>query len=71
MPELKLARLAERTPIKLTISIMPDLNERLIAYADLYRETYGRKESVADLIPAMLTAFVDGDRAFARKRAGA
>lgn len=70
MPELKLSRLPERTPVKLTIAVLPDLNERLAAYADLYRETYGREETVADLIPAMLESFIDSDRAFVRKRAG-
>jgi len=69
MPELKLPRLPDRLPVKLTLSIMPDLHERLSAYADLYREAYGREEAIADLVPAMLTAFMDSDRAFARRRA--
>lgn len=36
--------------------------------AALYEATYGETESVADLIPFMLRAFLDGDRAFSRAR---
>jgi hypothetical protein len=37
-------------------------------YAELYREAYGQAEPVQELIPAMLVGFLDGDRAFARRR---
>ncbi|WP_136661413.1 DUF2274 domain-containing protein, partial [Nitratireductor sp. XY-223] len=36
--------------------------------AALYRATYGETESVADLIPFMLEAFLDSDRTFAKAR---
>jgi hypothetical protein len=68
MPDLKLAKLPDRTPIKLAITITPDLHEALQAYAALYASAYGREEPVVELVPAMLTAFLDGDRAFARAR---
>jgi hypothetical protein len=47
---------------------MPDLHQALVDYAALYAETYGRDEPVAELIPAMLVAFLESDRAFARGR---
>jgi hypothetical protein len=68
MPELKLARLPDRTPIKLAITITPDLNEALRDYALLYATTYGVEEPVAELIPAMLSAFLLSDRSFAKAR---
>ena len=68
MPELKLARLPDRTPIKLAITITPDLNEALRGYAQLYAATYGVEEPVAELIPAMLSAFLLSDRSFAKTR---
>lgn len=68
MPDIKLGRLPDRTPMKMTLSIMPDLAADLTFYADLYREAYGREEAVADLIPAMLTNFLAADRAFAKAR---
>lgn len=69
MPELKLARLPDRTPVKLAITVTPDLHQMLQQYAALYAEAYGRKESVTELVPAMLAAFLESDRNFVRSRA--
>lgn len=68
MAELKLARLPDRTPVKLTITVSPDLKADLDVYAGLYEQTYGQKEPVAGLIPAMLAGFLESDRAFCRSR---
>lgn len=68
MPDLKLAQLPERTPVKLTFSATPDLYQALTDYAALYAQTYGREEPLADLIPAMLIAFLESDRAFHKAR---
>jgi hypothetical protein len=68
MADLKLAQLPDRTPVRLSISVMPDLHQALTRYAALYAQTYGREEPVADLIPAMLSAFLDSDRAFSKER---
>jgi hypothetical protein len=69
MPELKLAKLPDRMPIKLAITVTPDLSKLLGDYAEAYRETYGQTENVADLIPHMLQSFLDSDRGFVRSRA--
>jgi hypothetical protein len=68
MAELKLARIPDRTPVKLTISISPDLQQALADYAVAYEAAYGQRESVADLVPYMLASFLGSDRAFARTR---
>lgn len=68
MAELKLPQLADRTPLKLSIAVLPDLHQALVEYAALYAQTYGRDEPIAELIPAMLTTFLEGDRAFVRSR---
>ena len=68
MPDLRLRKLPERTPIKLTISISPDLNRALTDYAALYEESYAQAEPVQELIPAMLEAFLEADRNFAQRR---
>lgn len=68
MSGLKLARLPDRSPIKLALTIAPDLHNSLAEYAALYAETYGSAEPVADLIPAMLASFLESDREFARRR---
>jgi hypothetical protein len=68
MPELKLGKLPDRTPVKLVITVTPDLRQMLQQYAALYAEAYGREESVVELVPAMLAAFLESDRAFAKAR---
>ncbi len=70
MADLKLARLPDRTPVKVTISMAPDLHQTLLDYAALYAAAYGREEAVTELIPAMLTSFLESDRAFMRSRRG-
>lgn len=68
MNNLKLAKLPDRTPVKLTISLLPDLHQRLQDYASAYAEVYGIEESISELAPAMIAAFLDADRGFARGR---
>jgi hypothetical protein len=68
MSELKLGKLPDRTPVKITITVSPDLNQALREYAAIYRTTYGESESVSDLIPFMLGAFLESDRGFAKAR---
>ena len=68
MPELKLAKLPDRTPVKITIALNPDLNQALRDYAAIYRAKYGEAESVAELIPFMLGAFLESDKGFAKAR---
>ncbi|MDQ8757488.1 DUF2274 domain-containing protein [Sphingosinicella sp. LHD-64] len=68
MADLKLAKLPDRTPVKLTISLTPDLHGALADYAALYASTYGETEPIAELVPAMLGTFLESDRSFARNR---
>lgn len=69
MVDLKLGKLPDRTPVKLSITITPDLQAALQDYAAVYSETYGVEEPVVELVPAMLAAFLESDRNFARRRA--
>jgi hypothetical protein len=64
MAAIKLERLQDRVPVKITISVSPDLNRALAEYARAYEEAYGVAESAGDLIPAMLEAFLAADRGF-------
>ena len=69
MAGVKLAKLPDRTPVKVTIIVSPDLARALGEYAEVYEAAYGRREEIADLIPAMLANFLESDRAFVRARA--
>ena len=68
MAAIKLGKLPDRTPVKLTISLLPDLKQALDDYAALYSATYGEDEPVTELIPQMLAAFLASDRSFAKRR---
>jgi hypothetical protein len=68
MADLKLSKLPDRTPVKLSITITPDLQAALQQYAMAYFAAYGVEEPVAELVPAMLAAFLESDRGFMRSR---
>lgn len=68
MADLKLGKLPDRVPIKLTVAVLPDLHQALQDYAALYAQAYGSQEPVAELIPAMLASFLESDRGFMRSR---
>jgi hypothetical protein len=70
MTELKLPKLPDRTGVKITITASANLNRDLHEYADAYAASYGSKETVADLIPYMLSAFIAGDSGFKRLKTG-
>jgi hypothetical protein len=68
MPNLKLSQLPDRTPVKITITLSPELHRALGEYAEIYNRTYGEREPVTELVPHMLTAFLASDRGFAKAR---
>ena len=68
MTDLKLGKLPDRTPVKITFTAGAELNKSLQTYAEFYRETYGQEEPVPELIPYMLEAFLKSDSTFAKVR---
>lgn len=70
MADIKLARLPDRTPVKLTITVTPDLHLALADYAAIYQQTYGEAQAIIELVPHMLAAFLASDRCFAKAREG-
>jgi hypothetical protein len=65
---LKLTQLPDRIPVKLTITLQPDLKKALDDYAALYARTYGAEEPVAELVPFMLESFLKADAGFRKGR---
>jgi|CXWL01.1.fsa_nt_gi hypothetical protein len=65
---LRLSKLPERTPVRLTIVLDPASHALLQEYSTLYSATYGQEETLSELIPFMLRSFVEGDKAFVRAR---
>ncbi len=65
---LKLGQLPDRESAKITFTADADLKVALNDYAEIYRQTYGQNEGVAELIPYMLDAFMNADPGFKRAR---
>ncbi|MEM6898148.1 MAG: DUF2274 domain-containing protein [Pseudomonadota bacterium] len=65
---LRLEKLPDRTPVRMTLAIDPELAEALTDYAAIYRQTYGSEEKPEALIPAMLESFLKADNGFKRAR---
>ena len=65
---LRLAKLPDRTPVRITIMVAPELAAALADYAEIYRQSYGAEEKPETLVPAMLEAFLGGDAGFRRAR---
>ena len=65
--ELKLAKLPDRTPVKIAVTVSPQLARKLNLYTELYNALYpGNDETIVDLIPYMLESFLEADRNFAK-----
>jgi hypothetical protein len=70
MSTIKLAKLPDKTPVKLAIMVAPDLHQALQDYAAAYAASYGLEVPFTDLVPAILSAFLEGDRGFQQQRKG-
>ena len=66
MAPLKLGKLPDRETTKITFTANAELAALLDEYAIAYEREYGQKETIADLIPRMLEAFIRSDRGFRR-----
>ena len=64
MASLKLGKLPDRETTKITFTASAELNALLADYAAAYEAEYGLRESITDLIPHMLEAFIKTDRRF-------
>ncbi len=67
MVGLKLDKLPDRKTVKITFTASAELNKLLADYASGYEVEYGQRESVNDLIPHILEAFIKTDRGFQKK----
>ncbi|PZR82535.1 MAG: DUF2274 domain-containing protein [Stutzerimonas stutzeri] len=72
MTKLKLGRLADDRPVKLTVELPAGVHRDLAAYAAaLAAETGGEAVTPEKLVAPMLARFMASDRGFARSRRGA
>lgn len=67
-PNLKIAKVRDMTPTKLSISVTPDLKADLETYTSLYERAYGDQQETTALIPLMLEAFLATDSGFKKAK---
>jgi len=65
---LKLAKLPNMKPAKISASLPPDLMGDLEIYAKIYEQTYGEKQPVNALVPSMLAGFLASDHGFKKAK---
>ena len=67
---MKLPLMPDRTPVKVQLSIAPDLMRDIKEYAELYRETYKqtKAEPVTEILPFIVRHYLDSDKDFAKAR---
>lgn len=66
--KLRLGPLPKTEIVRLTIALPATVKADLDCYAELYGAVYGAAVDAAALVPHMLAAFMERDRAFRRSR---
>ncbi|WP_375207662.1 DUF2274 domain-containing protein [Hyphococcus sp.] len=65
---LKIGAIPDRTPVKVTASLPPDVYEALQDYAAIHAREFGQEASPGDLAALMIERFLSSDAAFRRAR---
>jgi hypothetical protein len=68
MTKLRLPPLPKSQTVKVTVSLSAELNAALEQYAELHSQVSGERNDLTRLIPYMLEAFIESDRAFRASR---
>ena len=67
-PTLRIAKLPDLTPVKMTVSLEPELHKTLEDYARIYSDNYCETVKPAELVPSMIAGFLATDNGFKRAR---
>lgn len=67
-PKLRIGKLPDLTPVKLSITLDPDTHACLEDYAVIYAESYGESVKPAELVPSIISGFLATDAGFKKAR---
>ena len=67
-PTLRIGKLPDLTPVKMTIQVDPELHQLLEDYARIYNESYEGSVAPSALVPSMLAGFLGSDSGFKKAR---
>lgn len=65
---LKLGPIPDQKPVKITMSLAPDIHAALSDYATLHAREYGKQSSITEIAGLMIEKFLSSDRQFKRAR---
>lgn len=67
---IKLPKLPDRVPVKVNLSLSPELHQSVLDYAEMYRKTYGEQECepVTEILPYIIQDYLNKDKEFARAK---
>lgn len=65
---LKIGPVIERAPLKLGVSLAPDVHDALADYALLHAQEFGRDIALTELAALMIERFLQSDAGFRRAR---
>ena len=65
---LKLGPIPDRKPVKLSLSLAPDVNDALNDYAAIHAREHGTEVKPGDVAGLMIERFLEGDTQFKRAR---
>lgn len=69
MTKLRLGRIEDDKPVRITVELPAAVHRDLVQYAQLLTRESGQGEMApAKLIPPMLARFMEGDRVFSKAR---
>lgn len=66
--KLRIGRLPDLTPVKLTVTLDPEIYACLEDYTAIYEDSYGEKVKPAELVPSMISGFLATDAGFRKAR---
>jgi hypothetical protein len=67
-PTLRIAKLPNLTPVKLTVSLEPEVYNMLEDYTKIYNDSYQDAAKPTELVPSMIAKFMAMDSGFKRAR---
>ena len=67
-PALRIGKLPDLTPVKVTVSLEPEIYRMLEDYTCIYGDRYGETVKPAQLVPSMIAGFLAKDSGFKRAR---
>lgn len=68
MTGLRLKKIADKTPVKITLSLPPEVHADLLIYAEIYRKEHGSQETQQVLAAQMIATFMQGDTQFRKDK---